>query len=400
MSSAPRLVPTTVSTQVLSEFASDVVIGLSQPGQKELPSKYLYDEVGSALFDVICVLPEYGLSRAGMRTLTRHAGDIVDRLPSPVIVAELGSGSGQKTRLLLEALARKQRVNYYPIDISGSALSRCQQELGQIDRVSIVGFERAYLDGLQEVAARRREGEKIFVLFLGSTIGNFDRPAGDQFLREVRAILHEGDALLLSTDLEKPVDMLKLAYDDPAGVTAAFNKNLAGSHQSRTRRRFRSLAVRTHRALRRIRAAHRDAPAFHGMAAHHHSQSRIRLLYARGRNDLDRKLAQIRLERSGRDGRANRISLRGPMDRFRMALRAESFLCLLKHSDPCDRAIASLCYSFALDGKFQKQSSEERSCALRKRRRRSRIARQSLRRGQRSTHRATAHSAAAQIPSE
>ena len=226
MSSSPRFVPTTVSTQIRSEFASDLVIGLSQPGQKELPSKYLYDEVGSALFDVICVLPEYGLSRAGMRTLSRHAGDIVDLLPSPVIVAELGSGSGQKTRLLLEALARKQRVNYYPIDISGSALSRCQQELGQIDRVSIVGFERAYLDGLQEVAARRREGEKIFLLFLGSTIGNFDRPAGDQFLREVRAILHEGDALLLSTDLEKPEDMLKLAYDDPAGVTAAFNKNL------------------------------------------------------------------------------------------------------------------------------------------------------------------------------
>src|ERR1700747_2084531 len=226
MSSPPLLVPTTVSTQVPSEFASDVVIGLSQPGQKELPSKYLYDEVGFALCDVICLLPEYGLSRAGMRTLRRHAGDIVDRLPSPVMVAELGSGSGQKTRLLLKARARKQRVNYYPSDISGSALSRCQQELGQIDRVSIVGFERAYLDGLQEVAARRREGEKIFLLFLGSTIGNFDRPAGDQFLREVRTILHEGDALLLSTDLEKPVDMLKLAYNDPAGVTAAFNKNL------------------------------------------------------------------------------------------------------------------------------------------------------------------------------
>ncbi len=226
MSSAPRLTPTTISTPVLSEFASDVVIGLSQPGQKELPSKYFYDEVGSALFDVICVLPEYGLSRAGMRILKRYAGDIVDRLPSHVIVAELGSGSGQKTRLLLESLARRQRVNYYPIDISGSALNRCQQELGQIDRVSIVGFERAYLDGLQEVAARRRDGEKIFLLFLGSTIGNFDRPAGDQFLREVRATLREGDALLLSTDLEKPVEKLKLAYDDPAGVTAAFNKNL------------------------------------------------------------------------------------------------------------------------------------------------------------------------------
>ncbi|MGD0956132.1 MAG: L-histidine N(alpha)-methyltransferase [Candidatus Acidiferrales bacterium] len=212
--------------QALAEFSSDVVVGLSQPGQKELPSKYLYDEVGSALFDAICVLPEYGLSRAGMRLLERHAADVVERVPGPVVVAELGSGSGQKTRWLLEALARRQRVNYYPIDISGSALFRCQQELGQIDMVSIVGFERAYLDGLQEVAARRREGERLLVLFLGSTIGNFDRPAGDQFLREVRSALREGDALLLATDLEKPVSTLTLAYDDPAGVTAAFNKNL------------------------------------------------------------------------------------------------------------------------------------------------------------------------------
>ncbi len=95
-----------------------------------------------------------------------------------------------------------------------------------MDRVSIVGFESAYLEGLQEVAARRREGERILVLFLGSTIGNFDRPAGDQFLREVRQILSEGDALLLATDLEKPIAQLLLAYDDPAGVTAAFNLNL------------------------------------------------------------------------------------------------------------------------------------------------------------------------------
>jgi dimethylhistidine N-methyltransferase len=210
----------------LSEFSSEVVVGLSHPGQKELPSKYLYDAVGSALFDVICLLPEYGLSRAGMRMLERYSGEIISRVPGPVMVAELGSGSGQQTRWLLEALARRQRVNYYPIDISGSALFRCQQELGQMDMVSIVGFERAYLDGLQEVAARRREGERLLVLFLGSTIGNFDRPAGDQFLREVRSILREGDALLLTTDLEKPVPTLILAYDDPAGVTAAFNKNL------------------------------------------------------------------------------------------------------------------------------------------------------------------------------
>jgi L-histidine N-alpha-methyltransferase len=226
MGTAPRMTSASAQPQVAPDFAAEVVVGLNQPGQKELPSKYLYDEVGSALFDVICLLPEYGLSRAGMRLLQRHSHEIVSLLPSPVIVAELGSGSGQKTRLLLEALSRRQRVNYYPIDISGSALSRCRQEIGQIDNVSIVGFERAYLDGLQEVSARRREGERILVLFLGSTIGNFDRPAGDQFLREVRAILHEGDALLLATDLEKPVSQLLQAYDDPAGVTAAFNMNL------------------------------------------------------------------------------------------------------------------------------------------------------------------------------
>src|SRR6202050_1714030 len=223
MGSAPRIAPAGPSAQFISEFCSDIVLGLSHPGQKQLASKYLYDEVGSSLFDVICLLPEYGLSRAGMRMLKAYSGEIVSRVPAPVVVAELGSGSGQQTRWVLEALARRQSVNYYPIDISGSALSRCQQELGQMDMVSIVGFERAYLEGLQEVAARRREGECILVLFLGSTIGNFDRPAGDQVLREGRGVLSAGDALLLATDLEKPIAPLLLAYDDPAGVMAAFS---------------------------------------------------------------------------------------------------------------------------------------------------------------------------------
>jgi L-histidine Nalpha-methyltransferase len=225
MSSAPRMVRSKAAG-ALVEFCCDVVTGLSQPGQKELPSKYLWDEVGSALFDAICLLPEYGLSRAGMRLLEKHSAEIVAKLPGPALVAELGSGTGQKTRWLLEALARRQRVDYYPIDISQSALHRCEKELGQIEFVSIVGFERAYLEGLREVAARRPQDEALLVLFLGSTIGNFDRSAGEQFLCRVREILRDGDSLLLATDLEKPVARLLLAYDDPAGVTAAFNKNL------------------------------------------------------------------------------------------------------------------------------------------------------------------------------
>ena len=222
---AERRYTESLSPAALADFATEVRESLSKP-QKELPSKYLYDEVGSALFEVICELPEYGLHRAGVRLFRRYSGDMVERLRPPVVVAELGSGSGKKTRYLLEALARRQAVTYYPIDISRAALERCRQELGQIDSVSIVGFERAYLDGLLEVAARRERGEQLLVLFLGSAIGNFERPAGEKFLREVRSILQPRDALLLATDLEKPVAQLLLAYDDPLGVTAAFNLNL------------------------------------------------------------------------------------------------------------------------------------------------------------------------------
>jgi L-histidine Nalpha-methyltransferase len=213
-------------TRHVSEFAQCVRECLTKAGQKELPSKYLYDEVGSALFETICVLPEYGLTRADARLLETHAREIVDRLPFPIQVAELGSGTGKKTRWILEALSRRQRTYYYPIEISPSALAACEKELGQIDLVSIVGYEKPYLEGLRAVVNGRDSQEHLLVLFLGSTIGNFDRAAGDAFLREVRAILRAGDAMLLGTDLEKSAAVQILAYDDPAGVTAAFNMNL------------------------------------------------------------------------------------------------------------------------------------------------------------------------------
>jgi L-histidine Nalpha-methyltransferase len=215
-----------IATNTSSEFAADVRSGLTLRGQKELPSKYLYDEVGSALFEVICHLPEYGLTRADERLLRRYSGDIVERLGGPVAVAELGSGSGKKTRWILEALSRRQKTSYYPIEISRSALRMCERELGDIDSVSIVGFEREYLDGLREIGSQREVGQNLLVLFLGSTIGNFDRPCGVKFLADVREILMPGDSLLLGTDLEKPAAQLLRAYDDELGVTAAFNLNL------------------------------------------------------------------------------------------------------------------------------------------------------------------------------
>ena len=213
------------STQ-FAEFSADVVSGLGRKGQKELSSKYLYDDVGSALFDVICLLPEYGLSRAGLRGLQQHSDEIIRHIADPLVVAELGSGSGNKTRWLLEVLARRQSVTYFPIDISESALFRCQQELKPLQNVHVRDYTGLYLDGLQYVASQRAADQKLLVLFLGSTIGNFARKEGEQFLTEIRAHLRLGDMLLLATDLEKPMDVLTQAYADPTGVTAAFNKNV------------------------------------------------------------------------------------------------------------------------------------------------------------------------------
>ncbi|MGJ5818765.1 L-histidine N(alpha)-methyltransferase [Paludibaculum fermentans] len=207
------------------QFASDVRSGLAKP-RKELPSKYFYDALGSALFEAICLLPEYGLTRADERVLSRNTREIVGRIPHPVLVSELGSGSGRKTRQILGALCKRGPVSYYPIEISPKALASCAAELDDIDCLSIVGIEREYLDGLQTVAAARPPGAHLLVLFLGSTIGNFDTGADAKFLREVRGKLRPGDSLLLGTDLVKRVDVMLEAYNDSLGVTAAFNLNL------------------------------------------------------------------------------------------------------------------------------------------------------------------------------
>src|ERR1700739_1855600 len=122
------------------EFCCRCCGGLTKAGQRELPSKYLYDGLGSALFEAICELPEYGLTRADARLLQKHAVDIVDRLPGRVQVAELGSGTGKKTRWILEALSRRQKTYYYPIEISPSALEACKKELQQIDLSRVLGY--------------------------------------------------------------------------------------------------------------------------------------------------------------------------------------------------------------------------------------------------------------------
>ena len=210
----------------LDELAQDVRVGLGGPGPKTLPSRYLYDELGSALFEAIGSLPEYGLTRADERILRTHAGEIVSGFQERCVVAELGSGSGRKTRSLLEAIDRTRPLSYTPIDISIAALERCELELSRIEGVQVEPVEADYLTGLSLVAARRRPDERLLVLFLGSTIGNFEPGEATDFLREVRRRLRPGDGFLLGTDLVKPARTLIAAYDDALGVTAAFNRNL------------------------------------------------------------------------------------------------------------------------------------------------------------------------------
>jgi L-histidine Nalpha-methyltransferase len=206
------------------EFACDVRVGLAKP-QKELHSKYLYDELGSSLFEAITHLPEYGLTRADERLLRLHAGDIAGRLPPRVAVIELGSGVGQKTRHLLRAIDGRS-PRYYPIDVSADALARCERDLSDIAEVH--PLVQSYLDGMTRATAERQPGEAFLVLFLGSTIGNFERKCALEFLRDLHRALLPGDALLIGADLVKERDRMLVAYDDPTGVTGAFNLNLLG----------------------------------------------------------------------------------------------------------------------------------------------------------------------------
>jgi dimethylhistidine N-methyltransferase len=192
---------------------------------KRLPFECLYDELGSALFEAITHLPEYGLSRAGFRLFERHADDVGGLLPGPLEIVELGSGSGRKTRVLLESLAATRPLVFYPVDISAGALADCRREVERVAGVSVVALEAPYLDGLRTAVRSRRTEARLLVLFLGSNLGNFSPDDASVFLREVRKALRPGDALLLAVDLQTSEPRLLAAYDDPIGLSAAFNLN-------------------------------------------------------------------------------------------------------------------------------------------------------------------------------
>lgn len=207
-------------------IAEDIRYYLSQR-PRQLPSKYLYDALGSALFDAITQLPWYSPTRAERRLLDRHAADILSGAGRPATIVELGPGSGDKlAALLTHGVTHGPTVDVRLIDVSASALSRAARTVEAAPAVAVTVCEAAYEEGLERFARERAGAGRALALFLGSNIGNFDPPACDAFLRTVRGALRQDDTLLLGTDLVKPERDLLLAYDDPLGVTAAFNRNL------------------------------------------------------------------------------------------------------------------------------------------------------------------------------
>ncbi len=247
-------------TRLLEEFAADVRRDLLL-APKQLQSKYLYDALGSSLFEAICRLPWYRITRAESALLTTHAAEVVAALgdDEAATIVELGCGSGEKLVLLAEALqAAGGSARVHLIDISSQALEQTEQRLTGLRHFSVVGHQSTYEVGLRRAAAARTGDGPMLVLLLGSNIGNFDAPAALDFLRRIRLALRPGDLLLLGADLVKPEGDLQRAYADPLGVTAAFNKNLL---------------VRINHEL----GGHFDLDAFDHLAAWNRTEQRIEM---------------------------------------------------------------------------------------------------------------------------
>lgn len=208
---------------VAEDFERDVLSGL-RATQKTMPSKYLYDALGSALFEAIVLLPEYDLPRREIALLKRYAATIVATVGGPPRLLELGSGSSEKTHLLIEAAIEKYgNVRYTAIDISlGAIRAAAVQLLERYPQIVVDALVGDYFQVLADVPRQPR----TLALFLGSNLGNYPGRRGCELLRAIYAALTPHDLLLLGVDLRKNRETMERAYNDPIGVTAAFSKNV------------------------------------------------------------------------------------------------------------------------------------------------------------------------------
>jgi dimethylhistidine N-methyltransferase len=209
-----------------ADFAADVRFYL-QRRPRQLPSRYLYDALGSALFDAICHLPWYRVTAGETRLIVEHAAGILGALRPLRRVVELGSGNGDKLAALIGAgPARTGTLDLHLVDVSAAALTLASRAVSTFEGVRVVAHRATYETGLRAVTRSLDGPGRTLALFLGSNIGNYDPPGAALLLRQLREALSPGDGFLLGTDLVKPERELLAAYDDPLGVTAAFNRNL------------------------------------------------------------------------------------------------------------------------------------------------------------------------------
>ena len=205
-------------------FASEVAKGLGSV-PKRLDPKFFYDDLGSALFEKICSLDEYYVTRTESKLLRMYANEIDEYTANTTRLVELGSGASVKTQIILDAMrADERRIEYMPVDISSVIGENCLPLLDTYKKIDVTGIVDTYEGGLDLVG--NMDHEKTLIAFLGSSLGNMNPETAIEFLRTVRACMREGDLFLIGLDLNKDADILHNAYDDSCGITAKFNKNI------------------------------------------------------------------------------------------------------------------------------------------------------------------------------
>jgi L-histidine N-alpha-methyltransferase len=310
----------TFGRELRDDLVRDVRAGLAAD-PKSLPPRWFYDERGSELFEAITRLPEYYQTRTETAILTDSAPDVVARV-RPEELVELGAGSAEKTRLLIEPAIRDRLTCFVPFDISEAFLQLTARRLATdfpgLAVYAVVGDFSMHLDRVP------RHGQQL-VAFLGSTIGNFDDDQRGRFLRQVRELLRPGDAFLLGVDLVKDEAELVAAYDDAAGVTAEFNLNLL-------------------RVLNRELEADFDLGAFEHVASFDRERSRIEMrLRARSPQRVTIPGAHIVVDFAAGEALLTEISVKFTRESIRRELETSGMSLARWYSDPRERFALCLC---------------------------------------------------------
>jgi L-histidine Nalpha-methyltransferase len=324
MTDSLNRMPSAAAPDFASDFAADLQYYLTQD-PRQLPSRYLYDALGSALFDSICELPWYRLTRAEAALLDAHAGEVFDSIDRISSIVELGPGNGVKLASVLAVAGPRGRgIDVHLIDVSPSALADAVSTLSAFDDLNVVTHEATYEVGLLDINERRSTSGRTLVLFLGSNIGNFDPPGSQALLQEIRSSLRPRDVLLIGADLVKPEADLLLAYDDPLGVTAAFNRNLI---------------VRINREF----GASIDLEGFAHRAVWNRLASRVEMhLVSRRRQRVEIPLAGVDFWMAAGEPIWTESSYKFEPDRFAGMLAAGGFEVRKQWLEPADRFLLTL----------------------------------------------------------